>query len=324
MQRLRTARCSASWTIHLPERVEAATLGSVSLDLPELATIDLDGPVRYRAWDGPRDVTFVLIHGLGGSHLNWVQVAPGLSGLGSVLALDLPGFGRSPRDGRGSGLMDERRILSRFIAELAIGRVVLCGNSMGGGIAILQAAVEPASVAGIVLTSSVFPWSRGGLPHPVVLSAFAMYDAPVLGDRFARFRMRGMDAERAVRLGYRMVAADPRSIPEEIIRLNVELVRERQDDVDAADAFLDAARSMLRLGKRPEIAARALDGVRCPVLVMHGRRDRFVPVAFAEAALARRPTWRGRIFPDLGHAPQMEAPGRWLSEVADWYAELVG
>ena len=70
--------------------------------------------MRYRAWDGPPDATFVLIHGLGGSHLNWLQVAPGLAGLGSVFALDLPGFGWSPRDGRGSGLMDERRIVSRL------------------------------------------------------------------------------------------------------------------------------------------------------------------------------------------------------------------
>ena len=62
-------------------------------DLPELATIDLDGPVRYRAWEGPPDATFVLIHGLGGSHLNWLQVARGLAGLGSVFALDLRASG---------------------------------------------------------------------------------------------------------------------------------------------------------------------------------------------------------------------------------------
>jgi len=129
----------------------------VSLDLPELAAIDLDGPVRYRAWDGPPDATFVLIHGLGGSHLNWLRVAPGLAGLGSVFALDLPGFGWSPRDGRGSGLMDERRIVSRFIAERGTGRVVVAGHSMGGVIAMLQAAVEPSSVAGLVLTSSALP-----------------------------------------------------------------------------------------------------------------------------------------------------------------------
>jgi pimeloyl-ACP methyl ester carboxylesterase len=295
----------------------------VTLDLPQLTSIDLDGPVRYRAWDGPGDTTFVLIHGLGGSHLNWLQVAPGLAGLGRVLALDMPGFGWSPRDGRGSGLMDERRILSRFITELATGRTVLAGHSMGGVIAILQAAVEPASAAGLVLTSSALPWSRGSLPHPAVIGAFALYDTPLVGDRFARIRMRRMDPEQVVRFGYRMIASDPSSIPDEIVRMNVDLVRERQGDPDAPDAFLDAARSMLRLGKRPDVSARAMAAVECPVLLLHGRRDRFVPSAFAEAVLGGHPTWRGRIFPGLGHAPQMEAPGRWLSEVADWYAEVV-
>ena len=40
--------------------------------------MDVGGPVRYRSWDGPEDTTFVLLHGLGGTHLNWVRVAPGL------------------------------------------------------------------------------------------------------------------------------------------------------------------------------------------------------------------------------------------------------
>jgi pimeloyl-ACP methyl ester carboxylesterase len=292
----------------------------MSLDLPELETVDLDGPIRYRAWDGPSETTFVLVHGLAGSHLNWVQVAPGLSGLGRVLALDLPGFGSSPLAGRGAGLMDERRTLSRFIEKLASGRVVVCGNSMGGGIAILQAAVEPDTVAGLVLTSSILPRAHGW-PHPLVVGAFALYDTVGLGERVVRLRMQRMDPEAVVRIGMRMVAADPRSIPEDLVRMNVELVRGRQTDPDAPEAFLAAARSILRLGKRPDVAARALDGVGCPVLLLHGRRDRFVPAAFAEAALSRYPSWRGRIFPDLGHVPQMEAPGRWLAEVADWFAE---
>lgn len=296
---------------------------SVALDLPELVTIDLNGPVRYRAWNGPVDTTFVLIHGLGGSHLNWLQVAPGLAGLGRVFALDLPGFGWSPRDGRGSGLMDERRTVSRFIEERATGRVVLAGHSMGGVIAILQAAVEPSSAGGLVLTSTALPWSRGGLPHPAVMSAFALYGTPFVGDRFARARTRRLDPERMVRFGFRMITADPSTIPDEVLRLHVDLVRERQGDLDAPDAFLDAARSMLRLGRRPDVSARALRGIECPVLLLHGRRDRFVPSAFAETVLAAHPTWRGRIFPGLGHAPQMEAPGRWLTEVADWYAEAV-
>ena len=93
----------------------------MTLDLPTLRTADLDGPVAYREWTGPDETTFVLVHGLGGSHVNWAQVAPGLAGLGRTLALDLPGFGSSPRLGRGSGLMDQRRTLARVSENLRAG-----------------------------------------------------------------------------------------------------------------------------------------------------------------------------------------------------------
>ncbi|MFN8233515.1 MAG: alpha/beta fold hydrolase [Actinomycetota bacterium] len=291
------------------------------LELPDRRTIGLNGPVAYREWDGPPETTFVLIHGLGGSHLNWVQVAPGLSGLGRVLALDLPGFGWSPLAGRGAGLMDQRRVVSRFIEELASGRVVLGGNSMGGALAILQAAVEPGSVHRLILTASVYPWAKGGWPHPAVLGAFAMYDTPGIGERLVGARVRRLDPERAVRIALRLTTVDPRRIPPEIVRMNVELLRGRRSEPDAPRAFVEAARSLLRLGRRPGVARRALDGVSCPVLVLHGRRDRLVPAAFAEATLARYPSWRGRILPDLGHVPQMEDPGRWLSEVGAWLSE---
>jgi pimeloyl-ACP methyl ester carboxylesterase len=112
-------------------------------------------------------------------------------------------------------------------------------------------------------------------------------------------------------------------MPEEVIRATIDLERRRRADPDAPRAFLGAARSMLRLGRRPDVARRAMDNVRCPVLVLHGRRDRLVPAAWAEAAIAAHPDWRYRFFADLGHVPQLEAPGRWLSAVADWFAESI-
>lgn len=296
----------------------------MSLDLPEMRLADVDGPVAFREWDGPAETSFVLVHGLGGSHLNWVQVAPGLSGLGRVLTPDLPGFGSSPRNGRGSGLMDERRTLSGFLDAHATGRVVLAGSSMGAVIGLMEAAIEPVRIAGLVLTGSPFPPVRGAWPHPAVIAGFAAYDAPVVGPLMLETRIRRLDAERAVRLGMRFLVADPSSMPEDVVRLTVDQVRERSLDPDAAAAFLDAWRSLRRLGRRPDVARRAMSGVRCPVLVLHGRRDRLVPAAYAESALREYPEWRGRIFPDLGHLPQMEASGRWLTEVADWHAEMLG
>ena len=285
----------------------------MSLDLPELRTADVDGPVTYRAWDGPADTTFVLVHGLGGSHLNWVQVAAGLAGLGRVLALDLPGFGFASRDGRGSGLMDERRVLSRFIEEHATGRVVIVGNSMGAVIGMLHAAVEPASPAGLVLTDSPFPWVRGAFPHPAVIVGFAAYDAPGLGPLVLETRLRRLDAERAVRLGFRFVAADPSLDPRGDRAADGRTgARARTRPRRAGCVPRRVALAPTARAHDPTSPKRAMDGVRCPVLVLHGRRDRLVPAAYAEAALRAYPAWRGRIFPDLGHVPQMEAPGRWL------------
>jgi pimeloyl-ACP methyl ester carboxylesterase len=291
------------------------------MELPELRTVDLDGPIAYRGWDGPPDTAFVLVHGLGASHLSWVQIAEGLSGLGRVIAVDLPGFGASPLAGRGAGLMDQRRSISDLIRWVDAPRVILCGNSMGGAISILQAAVEPATVSGIVLTNSVFPWRLRAVPHPLVIASFGVYATPRLGEGVVAWRVRDMDPEQMVRLSLRVLAADARSIPDDVVRLLVDLTRERQNDPDVTRSFIDGARSMLRLGGRPQVSRRALDNVTCPVLVLHGRRDRLVPVAFAEAELARHPGWRGRFFRDLGHIPQMEAPGRWLAEVADWFAD---
>jgi pimeloyl-ACP methyl ester carboxylesterase len=291
------------------------------MDLPELRAADLDGPVAYREWEGPPDSAFVLVHGLGASHLSWVQVAEGLSGLGRVFAIDLPGFGASPLAGRGTRLMDQRQTLSRFIGSLGVERVVLGGSSMGGAVSILQTAVEPSSVSGLVLTNSVFPWRFGAVPHPLIMASFGLYATPGLGERFVSWRLHQMDPEQMVELSLRFLATDPGAIPEDVVQLLVDLARERRDDPDVARAFLESARSMLRLGRRPEVSRRALDNIRCPVLLLHGCRDRLVPVGFAEAELARHPEWRGRFFRDLGHIPQMEAPERWLSEVADWFAD---
>jgi pimeloyl-ACP methyl ester carboxylesterase len=291
----------------------------VSIDLPPLRTVDIAGPIAYREWDGPPDTTFVLLHGLGGSHLSWLQVAPGLSGLGRVLAPDLPGFGRSPRAGRRTRMMDARRWLAGFLDETTAGPVVLAGNSMGGGIAVLEGAIEPDRLAGIVLTSSIFPFTRGGWPHPLVLASFAAYDVPRLGESIVKTRRAAVDPETFVRLGLRMLTVDPTTVPEDVIELHAQLIADLRDQPESTDAFIDAARSINAYVSTPGVGHRAMSNIRCPVLVIHGRRDRFVPVAFAQSALAHYPAWRGRLLAGVGHVPQMEAPGRWLGEVADWY-----
>ncbi len=294
-----------------------------SFDLPESRYADLGGPVHYVEWEGPAERTFVLVHGLGGAHLNWVLVGEGLSALGRVLALDLAGFGRTPRAGRSSKLTANRALLSHFIEEVAGGPVVLAGNSMGGGIAMMQAATEPSSVEGLVLTSSVYPWARGGFPSPVVIGGFAAYRMKRVGEWVMRQRFERFDADRLVRLGLRLATVDVRRIPEDVIRAHVDLLLEREDDPDTAPAFLEATRSLISLGRSPDRARAILDQIKCPVLAIHGRQDRLVPAAFAWEATESHPEWWIRVLPDVGHVPQLEAPDRWLANVGEWLAAEV-
>lgn len=295
----------------------------MTIEVPESRWADLDGPVHYVSWDGPEERTFVLVHGLGGSLLSWLAVGPRLARHGRVFALDLAGFGRTPRAGRGSRLSDNRRLVARFIEEVAGGGpVVLCANSMGGAISMLQAAVEPASVDGLVLSNSVFPWVRGAYPAPVVMAGFGLYQLPRVGDWASRKRMNGLDAERAVRIGFRIIAADPDRIDPDLVRLHVEQLLRQQENDDAGPAFLEAARSLMALGRRRKLGRWILDSVKCPVLVIHGREDRLVPLRYAETALAGHPEWEMRLLPKVGHVPQMEAPERWLSAVEDWLARV--
>jgi pimeloyl-ACP methyl ester carboxylesterase len=295
-------------------------MSTEELVLPEVRTTDLDGPVRYREWAGPEGPTFVCVHGLGGTHLNWMSVAPGLSRYGPVLALDLAGFGHTPRAGRSSGLSANRRLLSRFIADVARPPVVAVGNSMGGAIVALQAALEPRSVAGLVLTSPALPWTRRVRPELLIVAGFTSYRMPGLAELLVRNRALRWGPERIVREALKVCCVDPARVDPAVVQAQVEMTAYRGRDRDAVPAFLQAARSLMRLKGRTEFIRRAVRAVRCPVLLIHGARDRLVPVELARETVAGKPNWRLQILEDVGHVAQMEAPMEWLEAVGAWLA----
>jgi pimeloyl-ACP methyl ester carboxylesterase len=297
---------------------------SGGIDLGGLRTVDIGGPVRFREWPGPEDgPTFVCVHGLGGSSLNWVSIGPGLSRHGRVVALDLAGFGLTPRAGRSSSLSANRRLLSAFVGEVARPPVVLVGNSMGGALAALQAAHEPDSVAGLVLTSPALPWNREIHPAALVLFGYAMYRVPSVGEWFVRQRVTRLGPDRLVAETFRVCCVDPSRIDPAVVRAHVELATMRRDDPDAIPAFLEAARSLLRLGANRPLARQFIERVAAPVLVIHGARDRLVPIGLARDVVRRHPSnWQLAEFADAGHVAMLEVPDRWLEAVAGWLEQI--
>ena len=148
-----------------------------ALGLPESRWVDVGGPVHYRAWEGPGDATFVLVHGLGGSLVNWALVAPDLARRGQVVALDLAGFGLTPLGTRGSDLAANQRLVDGFLRALDLSPVILIGNSMGGMLSLLQAARAPETVRSLVLVDAAFPRTNRVTSQfdPRVAALFTLY-----------------------------------------------------------------------------------------------------------------------------------------------------
>jgi pimeloyl-ACP methyl ester carboxylesterase len=284
----------------------------------ESRTVDLGGPVHYVDFGGPVGApTVVLVHGLGGSHLNWDLVAPLLRSRARVLALDLPGFGRSEPGDRRTTVHDNVKVLDRFLTEVAGVPAVLVGNSMGGMISILQTAAAPSTVNGLVLLDAAVPGPRRAL-DPLVAVTFAVYAIPMLGERFLALRRKRSTPLRQVRDMLRLCGVDPDALPAHTIDRSIALIEQRQDVPAMDKAFLSAARSLLRLLIDPRGYRTAMASIRVPVLMVQGAKDRLVPVAAARDIARRHPHWHYLELPGVGHVPQLQVPEKVATEVLAW------
>ena len=287
-------------------------------------TVDLGGPVHFADFGGSGP-TMVLVHGLGGSHLNWLAVGPALAARARVLAPDLAGFGRTPLAGRSAHVRANAQLLDRFIDVVAEGPAILIGNSMGGLLAMMEAERQPEKVTRLVLVGAAQPRPPGTRFDPVVALTFAAYAVPGLGERFMRWRAARRGPEGLVRDTLQLVCADPGRVPAEVVAAHVALARDRMDRMPWGNqAFLEAARSIVfTLARRREVHA-MIGRIAAPALLVQGTRDRLVSLAASRATAALRPDWTLAVLEGIGHVPQLEAPERFVATVTGWLDGNVG
>ena len=287
-------------------------------------TVDLGGPVHFADFGGSGP-TMVLVHGLGGSHLNWLAVGPALAARARVLAPDLAGFGRTPLAGRSAHVRANAQLLDRFIDAVAEGPATLIGNSMGGLLAMMEAERQPEKVTRLVLVGAAQPRPPGTRFDPVVALTFAAYAVPGLGERFMRWRAARRGPEGLVRDTLQLVCADPGRVPAEVVAAHVALARDRMDRMPWGNqAFLEAARSIVfTLARRREVHT-MIGRIAAPALLVQGTRDRLVSLAASRATAALRPDWTLAVLEGIGHVPQLEAPERFVATVTGWLDGNVG
>jgi pimeloyl-ACP methyl ester carboxylesterase len=280
---------------------------------------DLGGPVHYLDFGGPADApVIVCVHGLGGSAVNWLAIAPLLADRFRLLAPDLAGHGLTRSQGRSTDVKSNRVLLDRFIEAVPGSPVILMGNSMGGMISLLEASAAAAKVTDLILLDPALPFVLVR-PDPAVTAILALSAAPGLGRVIAASRRR-MSPEAAVADVLALCCADASRVPADVVATHVDMARRRAGFTEVGRDFAIAARSVISTAGRLRGSPyrRGVRSISCPVLLLHGSRDRLVPVAAARGAARANPSWTLVVLPDIGHVPQLEAPQDCARVISQW------
>lgn len=251
------------------------------------------------AGEGP---VLLLVHGIAGTCENWREVIEPLAHRHTVIAPDLPGHGASQAGAGDYSIGALASGLRDLLLTLGHERATVAGHSLGGGVAMQLAYQYPEMIERLVLVSS------GGLGPEVspVLRAAALPGA----DPFI---------SATAGLGQRVGGPIGRGLSALGLRLNADVAEVLRGYGSLTDpgrraAFLATLRSVIGTGgQRVDATDRLYLAELLPVLIVWGARDSIIPVRHGEDAHRAIPGSRLEVFDDVGHLPQLEAPGRFIA-----------
>jgi len=268
--------------------------------------------LHVRETPGPADETAVYVHGLGGSSNNWTELAGALSGRCRGLAVDLPGFGRTPPPATGDYRpAAHAAVVTAYLDDLrrrGSGPVHLLGNSLGGAVSLLVAARRPDLVRTLTLVSPAMPDLRP-LPSRIGGGRAALALLPLLGGR-ARAEQDARGPRERLARTMALCHADPARVGPRALAMATEEAEERARLDWAPDAmnrsFLGLLGTWVAPPPRSLWAAAARVGA--PTLVVWGELDRLVGVHRAARTAATLPAGRLLRLEGVGHVAQIERP----------------
>lgn len=103
--------------------------------------------------EGKSDDVLILIHGLGSNAKGWIKNIPELAKKFRVIAVDLPGYGKSDKGYFKFSLPFYAEVLTEMMDEMKIDNATFVGHSMGGQIAMVASMNYSERVKSLVLIS---------------------------------------------------------------------------------------------------------------------------------------------------------------------------
>jgi pimeloyl-ACP methyl ester carboxylesterase len=247
-----------------------------------------------------RGMPIAFVHGLGGCWQNWLENMPHFARHHRVVALDLPGFGRSPLPTWTISIPSHGRVLLDFCRQLGLEGGAVVGNSMGGFVA-AEAMIQSAEAfRRIALVSAAGISHSRKLSGPSVTAArMTVAVAPVA------LRMRDQALHRPwLRMRtFGNIFYNP-------LKLRTELLWEFAYNGPGTDGFLPAVVGLIGYD-----FLHRLGTVETPALIVWGRNDRVVPASDSAGYGNRIPNSRTVIYDRTGHCPMAERPVRFNREL---------
>jgi pimeloyl-ACP methyl ester carboxylesterase len=242
------------------------------------------------AGDGP---PIALLHGFADGADTWRALLAEFDAAGrAALAVDMPGFGHADPREPGPIMPQLDAFIDDVIADT--GPVILMGNSLGACVSVRAAARGSGNVRGAI-----------AVDEPILASHWLMRLGRGRADPFRvldhRMPIPKDLYHRAVRRTLaRLLYADPARVdPDVLARFTVQAS--------------DRSRTRTLLGDARAVALETAGGydserVRCPLLVIHGRKDRVIPVHASERLHESVPASTLVVLPNSGHCPQLDDP----------------
>jgi pimeloyl-ACP methyl ester carboxylesterase len=275
-------------------------------------------------WSGGQRAQVLLLHGLGGNSVTWHGVAPVLAGAleADVLALDLPGFGRSRTGGRSVSV----RVLSEIVEAAARSRApagtrwILAGNSLGAVLALDLARRAPELVLAASVLAPALPllWGRSAA-GVLALRSWIPASLPWLGGRLVANYMKKTGLPGVVDQPIRALFGDERRLDPQLRERLLEVSGGRLGWAEEAGRAYEQVTWSLGMELLASSGAmRAIREVRCPVLAVRGERDPVFSRGAWEELERLRPDWTYETLADIGHVPQLEAPAAVARCLSTW------
>jgi cis-3-alkyl-4-acyloxetan-2-one decarboxylase len=255
---------------------------------------------------------FVLAHGLGGRWQHWRENIAALAEHGRVIAVDLPGFGRSQPLPGGYSLDGFADAIAALVQRLEVPKVVFLGHSLGGPLSVRFANRHPELVRAIVLVAGTVQTFADALSPSrfgrglrrragtVVATYFEVLTAALPAPGFLRRQVITQPTLRRPFLWPYLYR--PAALPADGVALLV--------DGAGAPGAVPTARAVGRL--QP---GHWLTDVKCPVMAIGADHDPISPLSDLAAYADAVPAAHTVVIEGTGHMLMLERPDAFNAEI---------